>query len=367
MSRVISKRASFDAQRERIARQPGLGLAGILLVLPVAILLTVGFGALEPSLQVLGPISAFALPGVAIIGFLWEDWPGTRMRAPVSGLINTLLIVLGGVALTFAGQAVAYGRVDLRGVFEPTPGVGHAPTFPATMPLAAAAFVAVLQLVLVSDGWPVNELGRLASGAAALLVSWGAAVAVYLLLVRTDPKPGSGLRALSGPLTGAQLGALLVVIGVWQVSFFVSLRAWPFDQITSFGRRIATANVVVIGAGVTTYAVLREIGWTPGTISSAGGSVIAAALVYSMLLDNWPASRAHPARQRLATIIVVAIFAAAFYSALTAIADNAHWTTAKPDEWVAYACLNAIGLGVILHVAVGRRWPFAPAPPPEVH
>ena len=42
-----------------------------------------------------------------------------------------------------------------------------------------------------------------------------------------------------------------------------------------------------------------------------------------------------------------ATVAAALYAALTAIADSARWTTAKPDEWVAYACLNAIGLGVI--------------------
>jgi signal transduction histidine kinase len=48
-------------------------------------------------------------------------------------------------------------------------------------------------------------------------------------------------------------------------------------------------------------------------------------------------------------------------TALTAIADSARLTIAKPDEWVAFACLNAIGLGVILHVAVGRRWPFATA------
>jgi hypothetical protein len=80
-----------------------------------------------------------------------------------------------------------------------------------------------------------------------------------------------------------------------------------------------------------------------------------------MLFDNWPASQMHPARQRLVTLIVVATVAAALYEALTAIADNAHWTTAQPDEWVAFACLNAIGLGVILHVAVGRRWPFPTA------
>lgn len=34
------------------------------------------------------------------------------------------------------------------------------------------------------------------------------------------------------------------------------------------------------------------------------------------------------------------------------------WTRAEPEEWIAYAGLNAIGAGVILHVAIGHRWPF---------
>jgi hypothetical protein len=33
----------------------------------------------------------------------------------------------------------------------------------------------------------------------------------------------------------------------------------------------------------------------------------------------------------------------------------------KPEEWIAYAGLNAIGAAVLLHVAIGPRWPFAAA------
>jgi hypothetical protein len=55
----------------------------------------------------------------------------------------------------------------------------------------------------------------------------------------------------------------------------------------------------------------------------------------------------------------VVLAAAALYAALTTIAHQARWTTTTPEEWVAYASLNAIGLGVILHVGIGRRWPFA--------
>ena len=47
------------------------------------------------------------------------------------------------------------------------------------------------------------------------------------------------------------------------------------------------------------------------------------------------------------------------YLGLKAFADTARWTRAGPEEWIAFAGLNALGAGVILHVAIGRRWPFA--------
>ncbi len=54
----------------------------------------------------------------------------------------------------------------------------------------------------------------------------------------------------------------------------------------------------------------------------------------------------------------IVVVTAALYGALTAIAHQGTWTSASPSEWVTYAGLNAIGLGIILHVAIGRRWPF---------
>jgi hypothetical protein len=65
-----------------VARQPALGLAGLVLVAPVAVLLGVGAGSLERSLKVLGPLSTFALPIAAMIAFWWEDWPGNGYRRP---------------------------------------------------------------------------------------------------------------------------------------------------------------------------------------------------------------------------------------------------------------------------------------------
>src|SRR2546430_6354671 len=34
-------------------------------------------------------------------------------------------------------------------------------SFPATMPIAGAAFVAMIQLTLVNEGWPFRRFGRL--------------------------------------------------------------------------------------------------------------------------------------------------------------------------------------------------------------
>jgi hypothetical protein len=53
--------------------------------------------------------------------------------------------------------------------------------------------------------------------------------------------------------------------------------------------------------------------------------------------------------------------AAALDIALHAYADTLMWTRGSADEWVTHAGLNALGVSIILHVAIGRRWPFARA------
>jgi hypothetical protein len=351
---------------QAVARQPALGLAGLLLVAPVAVLLGVGAGSLERSLKVLGPLSTFALPIVAMIAFWWEDWPGTRLQAPASGLLDTVLIVIGAVLLTLLGQLVV-GHLDLQGVFNPTPGPGHSPTFPATMPLAGAFFVAMLQLTLVGEGWPLRRLGRIASGPIALTVAWAIALTLYLLVVTAHPKPGSALYPpRGGVLSGAEFGAVLTSVGLWQVWFYVELRGWPFSPIGSRASRLLIANGTVLAAGVLTYTVLHAaIGLRPATVTAVMGSLLTAVLLHGMLFEGMPRSPDHPARERAVTVGVVVLVGAGLYAALTAIARQAHWTTATPEEWVAYAGLTAIGLGVILHVAIGRRWPFATLP--ETH
>jgi hypothetical protein len=350
-----------ESVRQVATRQPALGLAGLLLVVPVAALLGAGAASLERSLKILGPISTFALPVVAMIVFWWEGWPGTRLKAPLSGLLDTVLVIIGAVLLTLVGQLVV-GHLDLRGVFEPNPGRGHSATFPAMMPLAGAFFVVMLELTLVMERWPLRRLGRIASGPIALAVAWTIALALYLLLVKTHRGPGSGLYARpAGVISGAEFAGVLTAVGLWQVWFYIELRGWPFSLLTSGATRLLIANLTVVAAGVVTYAILyAAIGLAPSTATAVAGSLLTAVLLHGILFEGLPRSPDHPARERAITAGLVVLLGAGLYGALTALAHQAHWTTATPEEWVAYASLNAIGLGVILHVAIGGRWPFVP-------
>ena len=356
----LEPRDLHEADRGAGARQPALGLGGLLLVAPVAILLCVGAGSLQASLRVLGPLTTFALPVVAMIAFWWEDWPGARLTAPLSGFFNTVLVIAAGVVLTFIGQLVV-GHGSVHGIFDATPAPHSSPTFPATMPLAGAFFVVMLQLTLVNEGWPLRRLGRIASGPIAVLAAWAIALTLYLLLVRTHPKPGSGLYFRSGgPLSGAEFGAILTAIGLWQVWFYVALRGWPFAHVASRAVRLPFANLIVIVAGVATYVILHNaIALTSTNASAVAGAALTAVLLRGMLFEGLPRCGDHPARERVIMLGTVALAAAALYAALTTIAHQARWTTATPGEWVTYAGLNGIGLGVILHVGIGRRWPFA--------
>jgi hypothetical protein len=80
-----------------------------------------------------------------------------------------------------------------------------------------------------------------------------------------------------------------------------------------------------------------------------------------MLLDGWLRTYLSPGRERLITLAGIVLLATALALLLTAYADGRHFTRASPDEWVSHVALDAIGVSVILHVAIGRRWPFAGA------
>lgn len=60
------------------------------------------------------------------------------------------------------------------------------------------------------------------------------------------------------------------------------------------------------------------------------------------------------------TLALTALVALALNRALAGYAEAAHWTRATPDDWITTAALSFIGAGIILHVGIGLRWPFAP-------
>jgi hypothetical protein len=360
----LQRQAFANLQRQRLAAQPWLGVGGLLLGGVVFFALALGTGSTQTSLLILGPISTFALPSVAMVAFWWNDWPGARLTTPWTGLIDTLLVAAASVVLTIAGQAIVE-RPDLRGVFEASPRPGVPTTFPATMALAGAAFTAMLQLSLVCERWPLGGIGRLRSGVAALALSWAIGTGAYFLFVNLDAMPAAeraaaGLRNPGGPIAGPDFGSALTAVGLWQAVFFIALRGWPVNTITRRPHRLLAGNALVIGLGALTYLVLCNLAhWQPDAISAACGCVISATLIVAMLFDGWPAARLPPAPGRALTLVLTALVALALDRTLTAYADSVRWTRITPNQWITTAALSYIGAGIILHVGIGLRWPFA--------
>jgi hypothetical protein len=348
-------------QRQRLGAQPWLGLGGLLLTAVVFFALALGTASTATALLILGPISTFALPAVAMIAFWWNDWPGSRLSVPWTGLIDTAAFIAAAIALTIAGQAIVE-RPDVRAVFQTAPGPA---TFPATLPLAGAVFAAMLQLSLPCERWPLGGIGRLRSGVAALALSWAIGVGAYFLFVNLDAMPAAeraaaGLRDPGGPVPAPDFGSALIAVGVWQAVFFIALRGWPINTITRRPQRLIGGNVLVIAAGALTYLLLRDIArWRPDAISAICGCVIAAVLVVGMLFEGSPAARLPPAPGRLLTLVLTALVAIALDRVLASYANGVTWMRATSDDWITTAALSFLGVGIIAHVAVGLRWPFA--------
>jgi hypothetical protein len=318
-----------------VAEQPRTGLMGLALVVPMAAALAFGAGGADGSVLIRGPLVTYSLPLIAMVAFWWEDWPGTTLRASWSGWADTALVAAGAILLTGVGQIVV-ADLDLRAMFDQSPGHGHVPTFLATMPLAAAAFVAMLQLTLVGEGWPLRGLPRLPAGPLALAISWAVAVAVYFALADVR----------------RELGTVLIVIGAWQALFYVAWSGWPFSAIATRWRRLTCAHVAVVAGGIVSYVVVHDVlAVHAARLAAFAGCFVAAALLFGMQLEGW--------LDRVTTLLAALALAALLGVALRAAAGGVHFTRASADEWVAHAGLNAIGVSILLHVAIGRRWPFA--------
>jgi hypothetical protein len=299
------------------ARQPRLGLAGLMLVLPIAALLAVGAGGAERSVRVLGPPVTCALPLIAMVAFWWENWPGTRLRPSWSGWADTALIAAGAIVLKIVCDSL----------------------FAEPLAFAAAAFIAMLELTLVGEGWPLRRLPPRAAGVLALGISWAVAAVAYFALadVRAD------------------LGPALIVIGAWQALLYVALRGWPFASIVPRRSRLWCAHAGVISGGIGTYVVLHDVvGVGREPLAAGAACLVAAALMVGMQFEDW--------LDRGLTVIATAALAAVLAVVLHALAATMTFTRVSAEDWVTHVGLNALGVSIILHVAIGRRWPFAARP-----
>lgn len=301
-----------DATRAETATPTAVSVAGLLVVVPAFVLMAFGFGGPEQTVDRLGAVTTYALPMIAMIAFWWQDWPGSRLRPGWSGLTDTAIILVVGFGLAWLGDMVV--AVD------------------DTVPLGIAVFVVILQLTLVSDGWPLRGRGVHWPGLVALVASWIVGAGLYL-------------GATAAGMGHGFFSSLLAAIGMWQTVFFVALRGWPFAGIAGLGPRLVAGNLGTIAVGVLTHVVLRDVAeWDFGRIGAVCSCGIAAVLVVAMLFQPLG---------RVLTFTTFVIGTTVLYLGLSTVANQ----LTEPDHWVAYAAANALGIAVIMHVAVWRRWP----------
>jgi hypothetical protein len=345
---ALSPAALADAR----AHQPLRGLVGLLFVVPVTVLLSVGAGGALDSLILLGPIVTFALPIMAMIAFWWEDWPGSLLTRPWSGLYDTVLVVLGGVLLTVLGQLVINGLPDLIGVFAPGP--AHPGLYPDALPLAGGIFTILLQLTLVCERRPLGDLGRLWSGLAAVVLCWALGLIAWLVAVR------------SHAIEAESYSAWLTSIAAWQMLFYVALRGWPFARIDRTWLRLLLANVVVIACGWGSYLLVDGVlNWPGSRITATAGTVVGCILLVTMLFEAWPAIRVAPAPGRTIAVSMAVILTALLDWLLPMLAHTLGVPQPREWSWTTQVMLNALSTAVILHVAVWQRWPVPRIQLPE--
>jgi hypothetical protein len=128
----------------------------------------------------------------------------------------------------------------------------------------------------------------------------------------------------------------------------------PAARFASRAARLPAAHALVLAGGLVTYGLLR-VWLEAGTVTAAAGCFVAGGLAVGMLFEA-------PSGRPLAAAIGALLVAATLFAALSAIAGAFDFTHAEPKDWVAHAALNALAVSIILHVAVGRRWPFADTP-----
>lgn len=355
-----------------LAHQPWTGLAGAVIVGAVFVLLGLLPGA-ERSLEILGPISTFALPVLVVEALWWHGWPFSRASRPLAGALNTVLIALGSVALAVVGQAIV-GKVDLEGLFSQSAAAerGAFVGFPFLVPLAACVFLVTLQLTFVCKRWPLHQLPNPQAGFAALGLSWALGLVAYLLIANWDFVPAAvqeaiGLSNPGGPMSALHLLGFLTSLAFWQTFLFVLLPTPPTDRILAKMPRLIAANASVLVLGWLSYQLLKNgLDLTIPRISAICGVGVAACLVTGMLFEGWPSRLAPPELIAVARVATLAVLMVAGYLGLKALGNAvADWSSAPVELWIAVGSLNYIASAIVIHYAVFGRWPLTAPSQPE--
>ncbi len=336
---------SSNVNRRRI-QQPFVGLAGLPIAMALLAVLLFAYGNPATTQRVFGVLSLYALPGAVVIALWWEDWPGSKMRPWWSGLVDTTLIAASGIAFALLAQMVIQGELDPPRLMGGTINPPHGSPSPSLLPLGIAVFTVMLQLTLVTEGWPLRRLGRVKGGLAALGISWIAGFVIEQGLVGT------------GAVEGEKFAAVLAFVAAIQVIGWVVLRGASTAWIPTRAVRLVAGNLATICLGWGAYVLLRLVVNNDVVVSALGASVVGAGLVVGMLFEGWPIDRLPSVAGHLCAVAETIALALVSFGVSTALAGTFGIPFTDVAGWSVYA-LNSVATATIIHVGVFRRWPVA--------
>jgi hypothetical protein len=356
--------------RGPLGHQPWVGF-GVLLMVGIGwVLLSVAFGTVTSLLTIAVP-STFWLPVLLVTAAWWHGWPGSLTGSrPVGALVNLIMFAVASLVLTGIFQVIL-GKADFGAIVSSG---GTFPTFPFLIPVAATAFVAMLQLTFVCDRWPFDKMKPLPAGFCALLLCWGVALLVYFTVCNWNSIPAPalaamGLRNPSGPVNGLEFIGWLVCLVPYQVIVFQVWDGWPFRAYENKLTRLVTSNVFVVGAGWLTFFFLTHVlHWDVPTVIGALGVVAVAVNITSMAFEDYPFHHEKPGMARLGLLMNVLGMSFLTFFVLQAIGNAlvSKWTNPPLNLWIGINSLNFIAPVVVAVYAIFGRWPL-PAPPPPAH
>jgi len=272
------------------------------------------------------------------------------------------------LVLTGIFQAIV-GKLDLGAIVS---NGGTFPTFPFLVPVAAAAFVTMLQLTFVCGRWPLDKMKPIPAGFCALLICWGVALLLYFTVTNWNDIPAPARAALGlhnpgGPISALDFTGWLVCLVPFQIVFFQVLAGWPFREYENKLTRIVASNAFVIGGGWLTWLfATRVLRWDTPTIVGVFGMSAVACNVTSMIFEDYPFHHEKPGVARFGLFLNVLGMGFLSFYVLQAIGDALvpKWTNPPLNLWIGIAGLNFIAPVIVFVYFILGRWPLpAPAPP----